>query len=64
MHSLEKCLMNCPGCQSRKVVASRWRRYEWPLWLLGAKPLRCRTCYHRFISWFFLRVPASRAAAQ
>ena len=42
----------CPLCHSNKVRRSRRQTFDFLLALfLQAKPMRCRTCSHRFYRW-------------
>jgi hypothetical protein len=45
----------CSSCFSSKTLASRWRWYELPLWMLSARPIRCFSCQRRQFAWAWQR---------
>jgi hypothetical protein len=58
----KKMTSNCPSCLSTKTQSSRWRWYELPFWLLSARPIRCRTCYRRNITWSWSRIDNTQSS--
>jgi hypothetical protein len=41
----------CPLCSSKRVRRSHRRILDFLLGAFGGKPMRCRTCSHRYYQW-------------
>jgi hypothetical protein len=56
-HVTDDAVVNCKcsSCFSSKTLASRWRWYELPLWMLSARPIRCFSCQRRQFAWAWQR---------